>query len=420
MNTKPLTSLYLDTRRAKGHQSDSANTENPVYPIKIRITFNRERRYFSINNLVATKQEFEKIMSGKLSNDKTLKKKKAEAETYKRAVEDYLFSIPVFSFRLFKDEFLNKPEDKETDVFSVFQAYIDELTSEGRLNTRDSYKYALKALKSFRDNRTFLFDAVDHRFLKRFEAYLIKEGYSITSIGIWMRSFRTIVNIAIKRGYLASYPFGKGEYQIANPPARKMALTTEELKKIFQYEPDETHSEAFYFDLWKFAYLCSGINVKDICHLKYGNIERDKIFYLREKTKRTNLRGKEIVIPLSDDIRRIIEKHGQRKINDSTYLFKILKHSMDESQKKAQVTQTTKQINKYIRKAAQKMGIEVKISTYTARHSYATQLMRHGAPTAFISKQLGHSNIKTTADYLEHFEDRQLNEWQQKITDFNL
>ena len=84
------------------------------------------------------------------------------------------------------------------------------------------------------------------------------------------------------------------------------------------------------------------------------------------------------------------------------------------------IKQTVKQVNKYIRRVAQKLEIEVNISTYTARHSYATQLMRHGAPTEFISKQLGHASIETTNSYLENFEERQINEWQNRITDFDL
>ena len=68
----------------------------------------------------------------------------------------------------------------------------------------------------------------------------------------------------------------------------------------------------------------------------------------------------------------------------------------------------------------EKLGIEISVSTYTTRHSFATQLMRHGAPTEFISKQLGHSNIETTTSYLENFEERQLKEWQARVTDFEI
>ncbi len=162
------------------------------------------------------------------------------------------------------------------------------------------------------------------------------------------------------------------------------------------------------------------MNVKDICHLKYSNIERGKLFYLREKTKRTNLKGKEIVIPLSDEIMEIISNWGRTSKKQDTFIFPILKSGMTAEESWAQVRQMVKQVNKYIKRIAQKLEIEINISTYTARHSYATQLMRHGAPTEFISKQLGHASVETTNAYLENFEERQIDEWQKKITDFNL
>ena len=222
------------------------------------------------------------------------------------------------------------------------------------------------------------------------------------------------------KGVTDKNPFGQGKFQIKSQPARKMALTTEELRLIFSYQPVQDSSEHYFFDIWKFSYLCNGILIKDICYLKYSNIERDKIFFLREKTKRTNLNRKEIVIPISDKIKKILETWGQSINNKDSYIFPILKAEMSEKERMARVKQTVKQVNKYIKRVAKNLEININISSYTARHSYATQLMRHGAPTMFISKQLGHSNIETTNAYLENFEDRQINNWQNKLTEFDL
>ena len=81
---------------------------------------------------------------------------------------------------------------------------------------------------------------------------------------------------------------------------------------------------------------------------------------------------------------------------------------------------TTMSVQKIVEKAVEKSGLKKRIHPHTLRHSYATHLMRHGAPTMFISKQLGHSNMKTTAAYLENFEERQIDKWQSKVTDFDL
>jgi site-specific recombinase XerD len=44
------------------------------------------------------------------------------------------------------------------------------------------------------------------------------------------------------------------------------------------------------------------------------------------------------------------------------------------------------------------------LTTYVARHSFATILKRSGAPTEFISESLGHKDLRTTENYLDGFE----------------
>lgn len=245
---------------------------------------------------------------------------------------------------------------------------------------------------------------------------------SVTTLGIYLRSLRTIVNIALRKGLMEKYPFGKDKdlYKIKNPPARKMALTPAELKKIFDYQAEEGSSEQFYTDLWKFSYLCAGMNVKDICLLKNESLVRDKIMYKREKTSRSDINGREIIIPIGKEAQLILDRWGNSSRKKGDFVFPIIKEHFSPEKTHAEIRQTIKQINKYIRRVCDKMKIEMNVTTYSARHSYATHMMRHGAPTEFISKQLGHTNIKTTISYLENFEERQLKEWQDKTTDFNL
>jgi len=60
-------------------------------------------------------------------------------------------------------------------------------------------------------------------------------------------------------------------------------------------------------------------------------------------------------------------------------------------------------VNKYIRKVAGKLELKADVTTYTARHSFATILKRAGANTSFISEALGHSDLPTTEAYLGSF-----------------
>jgi integrase len=76
-------------------------------------------------------------------------------------------------------------------------------------------------------------------------------------------------------------------------------------------------------------------------------------------------------------------------------------------------------VNKYIKRIAKNVGIKENISTYSARHSFATVLKRSGINLSFISEALGHSNMKTTESYLDSFEDDTRKANAMKLLDFS-
>jgi len=95
------------------------------------------------------------------------------------------------------------------------------------------------------------------------------------------------------------------------------------------------------------SYLCNGINIKDICNLKYENIDGDKLTFIRQKTERnTRSNPKPIVAFLPDQALEIISKWAQPKKNKSTYLFPYYTEGMDAEQKLNTSNQVIQNINK--------------------------------------------------------------------------
>ena len=64
------------------------------------------------------------------------------------------------------------------------------------------------------------------------------------------------------------------------------------------------------------------------------------------------------------------------------------------------------------------LGIDSKLTTYSARHSFATVLKRSGAPIEFISESLGHADLRTTETYLGSFEDSTRESFQKQLLNF--
>ena len=250
---------------------------------------------------------------------------------------------------------------------------------------------------------------------------MVAHGKSLTTVGIYLRALRTLCNEAIKQGAMKSsdYPFGKGLYQIPAGRNVKKALTLTDIQKIFSYQPT-TEAEGRARDIWLFSYLCSGVNLKDICRLRYRNIDGDRIQFVRAKTERTNRSNqKAILVVLTDEAKEIVDRWGTKPVRPDASVFGLIAEGLDPEEERKAIRQVTKIINKYVKRIAAAVGIEQHVTTYTARHSYATVLKRSGAPVEFISEALGHADIRTTENYLDSFEDDTKRKYASALTAFD-
>lgn len=393
--------------------------KDKTYPVKLVVTYKRERRSYS-TGISLTKSDYAKVM-GKAPRGK-YKEYWDDLEGQKHDADEIIRGMKKFSFSAFKKAFTN-PVNPDEDVYSLYNYIIADLKAEGRIGNANAYLYSMKSIKSFSARESLPFDNIDVQFLNKYEAYMLSKENpaSLTTISIYLTHLKAVLNLAKEKGYLDELPFGrsKDKYQIKGGVARNIALEVEELRAIFTYSAKEGSVKQKYVDLWKFSYLCGGMNVKDICMLRKENIVRNKIMYKREKTKRSNFKGKEVSIIIDEHIQTILNRWGNMDTTKTPYIFPFLEVGMSPQRIKAVVSQVVKQINKYINKVADELEIDVRITTYTARHSYANHLSNLNVSDSDISKQLGHSSVKTTMTYLGSFRDRKLEEIQNRATNFD-
>jgi site-specific recombinase XerD len=159
------------------------------------------------------------------------------------------------------------------------------------------------------------------------------------------------------------------------------------------------------------------MNIKDIVYLKWKNIVGGQIEFVREKTKRTKkAKQKVIQVPLTDFAKEFIVKYGVK--DKSQYVLPIINDEMSEEEKDARKRTFTRFINQHLKNLAKANGLTEDISTYWARHSFATSAVRQSASMEFVSEALGHSDLKTTKNYFAGFEDKTKKEILEGITDF--
>lgn len=381
--------------------------------IYIRVTFQRKKKEYP-TGITMKPAEYDRIMKAQRRKAADLKQYSKLMAFFTKAI-DITESLPVFTFTQFEDQYLSNTEAADT-IKGGFERHIQELKLQKQIGTAVSYETALKSIEGFKAGLRYADITVT--FLKRYEAAMLKEDKSKATIGIYLRSLRTIMNRADIDRKL--YPFGNKKNKYAIPTGRniKKALALEEISRIFSYKAEAGTTKAMAKDYWIFIYLCNGLNVKDLCLLKWKNIDGDFLKYERAKTSRTKKDGKLITVSLKPEAREVLSRWGQPAINPEAYIFPHLTNNMTAEREREIYQQLTKTINKYMKLIAVEVKINKELTTYVARHSFATILKNSGVSIEYISEALGHSGTKTTQNYLAGFEQEAIHKATEALTAF--
>jgi len=382
-----------------------------IYKLKLMVTHKRVQKYYTIIipgvPAVMSEGDFNKIKSDKPR--KPFSEYREKFNVIEADARTVIMEMTEFSFEAFQKQYFDPPK-VDRDLFDGIKNYSTELRKQGRISTANNYDSTAYSFKEYCKAQlltTLLFEEITVEQLNNYEAWMLKEEHNLTTVGIYLRNIRAILNIAIRNGLMKkdSYPFGKGKFEIPAGRNVKKALTVQEVGKIFNYPAIEGTTIQRQRDYWIFSYLCNGINMKDIARLKYRNIDTESIKFIRAKTERKQRTNKKtIVIPLTKEIRDIIIRWGNQFTAKDGYVFPILHDNISQEKELALIQQATKTLNKYIRRIAKDLELGKDITGYSARHSFASVMKRSGASTEFISESLGHSNLATTENYLASFE----------------
>ena len=382
--------------------------------VSIRVTYKGKRKYYG-TNLRLKPSYFEKVFTSKRrseSENKTYNKILSFRDKAVKASE----KLPIFTFAKFEEVYFENKE-ATNDVFVAFDKRIKELKNGERISTAISYECAKKSIQNFKKDLKFA--DITTPFLTNYETWMLAADKSRTTVGIYLRNLRAIFNRANIDKSLSPFGNGKQKYSIPTGRNTKKALTLEEIEKIFHYQASEKSLEKMAKDYWIFMYLCNGLNVKDLCLLKHKNISDDILSYERAKTKRSKNNGEKITVSLKPQAKEIIKRWGQVSINFDAYIFPHLQKGMTAERERKVTQQVTKNVNKHMKRIAKELGLNKEVTSYFARHSFATVLRNSGVSTEFISEALGHSSMKTTQSYLAGFEQETIHKTTDALTNFS-
>jgi integrase/recombinase XerD len=412
INKSYFISIYLDKRRVK---------QNNKYPVRLRVFTPHPRR----QKLYTTSYEFTpaeykaiwEVEKPRKIEHRAIKQKLQALEVKAYEVANQL---SIFSFEEF-DRILYGGRGAELlDVNYYYEKAIAQYQQNDKLGTASNYDLSLKSLLIFHGKERLAFHTITPQWLRDYEKFMIEvKGRSKTTVGIYLRPLRAIFNTAIAEKTISQdlYPFGKRKYVIPAPKGVKKALSKEELKRLWETEP-ATPEQAEAKDFFFFSYACNGMNIKDIAYLKYEDISGDTLRFKRAKTSSTNTDQAAVVVYLSDFTKSVIEKYGNPNTGHKVNIFNIIDPHSSEKHKHRQLTNFIRTMNQRLKKFAISAKVDQNISSYWARHSFATNAIRSGASMEYVSEALSHSNLNTTRSYFAGFEDAKKREISEKLMDF--
>lgn len=373
------------------------------YPLKLRLTYKGARKYYA-TGLDVSDAQWEIINSPEVKG-KFQKIRIEMAEIEKKALECVARVVP-FSFSIFEREFFRAAPCEQT-LEVAYDNYIAELCANEQFGSANSYRNSKSALKHFRPGKVRLED-VTKEFLNDFEKWMIEKGRSISTVGIYLRTLRTIFNNAIAQGVVRPelYPFGRRKYVIPTGRNMKRSLNIDQIRQIFQYKAEPGSSLEKAKDFWMFSYLCNGMNIADIARLRWSIVSAETINFQREKTKRTR-RDNPITITVirNAQINGLMEKWGRVDTKSyNGYIFDILDITDQGEPARLKVQLFIHFVNDWMKGLGKELGFDLNLTTYVARHSFATILVRSGAPLALAKQTLGHASIATTEKYFAGFD----------------
>lgn len=300
-------------------------------------------------------------------------------------------------------------QPKSYDVFLFCEILKTELLKQGNAGNYKKYRTILNSLKEFSKTQELYFDQIDMDFLSRYQSFLRDEGSKQTTIHGYVGRIRSLFNKAIQKGILepGSSPFLN--YKIKQGKPVKDRLTMEEINSIEALMLEDGSLMSHVKNTFLFSFYNAGIRVSDILLMTWENIKDGRLTYTMYKTNKVHsLNLKEKPLQILDNYKG---KNGK-------YIFPYLSERYDYSDPMFlhdQIVAKTALINKYLKEIARKAGIKKKVSTHTARHSFADIARQKTDNIYNLSKALGHSSLKVTEAYLATFDDQAVDDTLDKM-----
>ena len=292
-------------------------------------------------------------------------------------------------------------------LLRYINAQIERKQELKKVGMAAAYKSTRSSLAKFISRPDVRMSEVDSAFVRRYEDFLYSNGSSGNTVSYYLRNLRSLYNQAVADGYhpRGEYPFAKAQTRPAKTVKR--ALSRTDMQNLADLNLENEPELEFTRDLYLFSFYAQGMAFVDIVLLKKTDICNGVLTYSRHKSKQL------IRIVVTPQMQGVIDKYN----TENEYLFPIISGEYASGYQKYRLA--LGRINRHLKKIAVVADIKVPLTTYTARHTWATLARDYGAPISVISAGLGHTSEEMTRVYLKDFDVSMLNQVNSIVTNLS-
>jgi integrase len=282
-----------------------------------------------------------------------------------------------------------KPLLRTVFLSHYMRELIEQLRLQGRYGTATNYEKALRVFSKFMGGKELSLTAITGRTIADFNTYLLRRGLLRNSISFYMRILKAVYNKAVRQRLVRqTFPFS--DVYTGVDATHKRAIDESFLSRLNSMQLPSGTALALARDIFVFSYCARGMAFVDVAYLLKADYVNGVINYTRRKT------GQPLVVKVEPNMQRIIERNISPT---SRYLFPILT-SDDSAEAYRQYLAALNNYNYQLSRLSALLNSSCKLTSYTARHSWATAARNHNVPLSVISAGMGHTSEQTTRIYL--------------------
>jgi integrase len=299
---------------------------------------------------------------------------------FKQKMHQYAIHDIVSAFRYCPD----------ANGFSAFmQNVIDLLRKTGKVRTVETYTCALNRFMLFRKGEDVSLNEIDSELMQVYQAWLLRKGLCMNTVSFYMRILRAVYNRAVdKKLVLQRYPFKHVYTGIEKTVKRAVPLNV--IKQLKQLNLAAFPLLDYARCMFLFSFYTRGMSFIDMAYLKKKDLNGDMLSYRRRKT------GQLLVVKWERCMQLVVDQYPPDP--DSLYLLPVIKRG--KSNERTQYKNAIMSINKSLGRLSGLLGLSISLTTYVARHSWASIAKSKNIPLSVISEGMGHDSEATTYIYL--------------------